>query len=59
MPLFEYTCRQCGHRFEALVLGARTPACPGCQSTDLEKRASSFGARTGGGGSSAPAGPFT
>lgn len=61
MPLFEYECRECGHRFEALVIGARKPACPRCKSENLEKRASTFGVtgvgsgavpRTGGCGSS-------
>jgi putative FmdB family regulatory protein len=43
MPLFEYECRQCGHQFEALVIGSRTPACPKCKSEDLEKRVSRVG----------------
>jgi putative FmdB family regulatory protein len=43
VPLFEYTCRKCGHPFEAVVIGSRTPACPKCQSQDLEKRVSPVG----------------
>lgn len=43
MPLFEYECRKCGHLFEALVVGSRTPACPKCKSQDLEKRVSPLG----------------
>jgi putative FmdB family regulatory protein len=43
MPLFEYQCKTCGHRFEALVVGRRTPACPRCQSEELEKQHSTFG----------------
>jgi putative FmdB family regulatory protein len=43
MPLFEYQCRTCKHRFEALVVGSRTPACPRCASEDLEKQHSTFG----------------
>ena len=43
MPLYEYECRQCGHEFEALVIGARKPVCPRCKSDDLEKRVSRFG----------------
>ena len=43
MPLFEYQCKTCGHRFEALVVGSRTPACPRCTSEDLEKQHSTFG----------------
>jgi putative FmdB family regulatory protein len=43
MPLFEYQCKTCGHRFEALVAGSRTPACPRCKSEELEKQHSTFG----------------
>jgi putative FmdB family regulatory protein len=48
MPLFEYTCRDCGHRFEALVLGSRQPVCPSCSSASLEKLYSTFGTRSTG-----------
>jgi putative FmdB family regulatory protein len=38
MPIFEYSCRACGHAFEALVRpGVGAPACPKCQSEELEK----------------------
>jgi putative FmdB family regulatory protein len=37
MPLYEYTCRGCGNRFELLVRKADVPACPSCGSQDLEK----------------------
>jgi putative FmdB family regulatory protein len=38
MPIFEYKCRQCGHRFEALVLRSFPAAeCPSCQKKDLEQ----------------------
>lgn len=40
MPIFDYDCRACGHTFEALVRGGVTPACPSCQSADVEKRLS-------------------
>ena len=43
MPLFEYRCKSCGHRFEALVIGSRKPVCPRCGSEDLEKQFSTFG----------------
>jgi len=42
MPLYEYDCRGCGHRFEALVRGAEVPACPECSSLDLERVLSQF-----------------
>lgn len=37
MPIFEYSCKACGHRFETLVRKSDVPACPSCNSTDLEK----------------------
>jgi putative FmdB family regulatory protein len=52
VPLFEYECRTCGHKFEALVIGSRTPACPKCQSLDLQKRVSTLGFAGVGGPSS-------
>jgi len=61
MPLFEFACQHCGHRFETLVMtGNRTPECPECRSADLEKLASAFGARTSGGrATNAARSPFT
>jgi putative FmdB family regulatory protein len=46
MPLFEYACRRCGHRFEYLTREGRTPSCPGCTSADLEKQLSVFAVNT-------------
>jgi putative FmdB family regulatory protein len=43
MPLFEFRCRGCGHQFEALVRGVAAPACPACESDDLERLISLFG----------------
>jgi putative FmdB family regulatory protein len=45
MPLFEFACRECGHRFETLVLGTRVATCPACGSTMLEKLVSAFATR--------------
>ena len=45
MPLFDFDCRACGHRFEALVRHD-APVCPACQSRDLEKLLSSFAVST-------------
>ena len=42
MPLFEYICKKCGHRFEALVFGSEPPDCPMCHSRELEQISSSF-----------------
>jgi putative FmdB family regulatory protein len=37
MPLYEYQCRSCRHRFEALVRSMDTPSCPSCSGLDLER----------------------
>jgi putative FmdB family regulatory protein len=40
MPIFEYSCKSCGHQFETLVRSGSTPACPACASTELERQLS-------------------
>lgn len=42
MPLFEYECRQCHHRFETLVRADTRAECPSCHSGDLERMLSVF-----------------
>ena len=37
MPIYEYACRACNHRFEALVRASDTPVCAACGSRDLER----------------------
>ena len=37
MPIYEYECRGCHHEFERLVRPGDTPACPKCDSQDLER----------------------
>jgi len=48
MPIFEYACIACGHRFEFLKLPAATtlPSCPACQSANLERQLSGFALST-------------
>lgn len=44
MPIYEYECRHCGHRFEYLVLSKTPPAaCPSCQNSDVKQLISAFG----------------
>jgi putative FmdB family regulatory protein len=37
MPLYEYKCRACGHRFEELVRLGEVPECPRCQDAAPER----------------------
>ena len=65
MPIFEYTCRDCGKAFEELVLGQEEAVvCPHCGSAKTEKLMSCCRSKVGGGhdsgdaiGSAAPAAP--
>ncbi len=45
MPLYEYACTECGHRFEILQpmgAGKEGLQCPACASTSLSKQFSTF-----------------
>jgi putative FmdB family regulatory protein len=48
MPIFEYVCNACGHKFEFLKLPAATtvPSCPACQSQNLTRQLSGFALST-------------
>jgi putative FmdB family regulatory protein len=37
MPIFDYACRSCGGRFEALLRSGETAACPACKGDDVER----------------------
>jgi putative FmdB family regulatory protein len=52
MPIFEYLCAECGHKFEAIVLGEQKAECPKCHTAKLEQQLSRFSAHAHG---SAPA----
>jgi len=45
MPLFEYRCKSCGRKYEALVItrSRPNPPCPSCNSHEVDKLYSSFG----------------
>lgn len=52
MPIYEFRCRGCGFRFEALRPLGDTGAgleCPSCGAKDPEKQLSVFAASAGGG----------
>lgn len=37
MPLYEYTCQECQHAFETLVLNGEQVECPECHGDKLER----------------------
>ena len=44
MPIFEYECKKCGHRFEALLKSASSsaPKCPECNASGAKRLLSRF-----------------
>jgi putative FmdB family regulatory protein len=57
MPLYEYTCDDCGQAFELLVRGDDKPTCTACGSEHLTKQFSVPAAHTSGGSSLPMMGP--
>jgi putative FmdB family regulatory protein len=55
MPIFEYVCKECDHKFEALIFGKQKAACPKCESTKLDPQLSVFAVSAKGGAASQPA----
>jgi putative FmdB family regulatory protein len=37
MPLFDFQCPGCGHRFEELVKGEEKPPCPACGAAGTQR----------------------
>lgn len=56
MPIYEYTCKECSHNFEALVYGSQKAECPKCQSKQLAPRLSVFAVSAKGSSSPVPSG---
>jgi putative FmdB family regulatory protein len=44
MPIYEYACKECDHKFEALVYGSQKAECPKCHSRKLAPQLSVFAA---------------
>jgi putative FmdB family regulatory protein len=57
MPIFEYVCSECSHRFEAIVFGDQQPHCPACEGDRLEKQLSVFAVGASSGTASQSLGP--
>lgn len=55
MPIYEYDCEKCGHRFEQLVRADEEVACPECESEQVAKRFSVFASKSGSSSSPPPA----
>jgi putative FmdB family regulatory protein len=54
MPIFEFTCNQCGRPFEELVRSASATnevICPSCGSQQVMKKVSTFASKISGGSS--------
>ena len=47
MPIFEYICKDCKKRFEALVYGSQKAQCPLCRSANLDQQISVFSVGSG------------
>lgn len=47
MPIYEYTCSQCGSDFELLVREGTVIECPECGSKKAAKKMSAFSAQSG------------
>jgi putative FmdB family regulatory protein len=55
MPIYEYSCRECGVEFEKLVGLNQSVMCPSCESARVMRRISLVGVKTGGQSLGAPA----
>ena len=47
MPIYEYTCNDCGREFELLIRGDEKPACESCGRGNLTRSLSVPAAHTG------------
>ena len=56
MPIFEYRCEECGHKFEAILFGEQKPECPECHTAKLEKQLSTFAVNKSGAAAAPTAG---
>jgi putative FmdB family regulatory protein len=56
MPIFEYLCADCGHKFEAIVFGEKKAECPKCHTGKIEQQLSTFSAHSHSNATSNPCG---
>jgi len=50
MPIHEFACKSCGHRFEELLFGSEQAVCPKCKGHQLDKLMSVFAVNAPSGG---------
>ncbi len=43
MPIYEYYCKACDKKFETLIRGGETAACPECGTQDVRRLLSACG----------------
>ena len=53
MPIYEYVCKSCEHRFELLVRASTVPECPACKGRKLQRQLSVFAVNSSSGSGSA------
>jgi len=58
VPIYEYSCAECGTQFEKLVDSRTAVACPSCQTPKVMKRLSLFRAGVSAGSSRSMEGPM-
>jgi putative FmdB family regulatory protein len=46
MPIFEYLCAGCGHKFEAIIFGDQKAECPQCHAAEVQQQLSTFSAHS-------------
>jgi putative FmdB family regulatory protein len=56
MPLFDFVCGRCQHRFEELVAAQEIPECPKCHGREVRRELPLFAVSGPSTGESAPAG---
>jgi putative FmdB family regulatory protein len=54
MPLYGFACKSCGHMFQTLVRSSDVPACPACDSAELEQQLSLIASPAKGGSDPEP-----
>jgi putative FmdB family regulatory protein len=57
MPLFDFVCKDCETKYEDLIRGSETSACPACESERVDRLLPVFAVNTGGAPSSLPMPP--